>query len=170
MLCQNKHVVFWKQQISRNQQKFDKHFIDLLNAMLAYDVLHRPSIPEISSCEWLKGKTATQEEVKEYFTNLKSSVDKAQEQQKINQDRARVQNRMAQANMQNLAFGNQFQASRGDRSKENDEEFLLKKCKIESELKKLDLDKFKFNLADLSESRKPSVLISGLEAKNLLEV
>jgi len=163
-------MLFWKEQMKRTRQKFSKDFIDLIDAMLAYDVLHRPTIPEILSCEWLKGKTATKDEVKEYFASLKPTVNSAQEQQKINEDRMRAQNRMAQANMQNLAFGDNFKASRGDSGKETDEEFLLKKCKIESELKKLDLDKFKFNLADLSESRKPSVLISGLEAKNLLEV
>jgi len=47
LLTQNKHVHFWKQHMISNKQKFDKHFIDLINSMLAFDPLNRPTIPEI---------------------------------------------------------------------------------------------------------------------------
>jgi serine/threonine protein kinase len=47
LLCTNKHVLFWKQNMQRRQMKFSKEFIDLMNAMLAFDPLNRPTIPEI---------------------------------------------------------------------------------------------------------------------------
>lgn len=167
LLCTNKHPLFWKQNMQRRQMKFDKDFINLMNAMFAFDPLNRPTIPEIQACDWLKGKTATQEQVRDYFTKCKAAVDHSQEQQKIKDDKMKMQNKQAQANMQNLAFGQMFQASRGN---DDDPEQLLKKAKIEASLKKIDFEQYKFNLADLKESRKPSVLVSGLDAKNLLEV
>jgi len=47
LLCTNKHVLFWKQNMQKRQMAFKKEFIDLMNAMLAFDPLNRPTIPEI---------------------------------------------------------------------------------------------------------------------------
>jgi len=95
------------------------------------------------------------------------AVDDALEQQKIQEDKMKIQKKQAQANMQNLAFGGMFQAKRGN---DEDPEHLLKKSQIEAKLKKIDFEKYKFSPTNLKESRKPTDLVSGLDAKNLLEV
>jgi len=95
------------------------------------------------------------------------AVDDALEQQKIQEDNQKMQKKQAQASMQNLAFGDMFKAKRGH---DDDPELLLKKAEIESRLKQVDFEKYKFGLTDIKESRKPSVLVSGLDARKLLEI
>jgi len=96
----------------------------------------------------------------------KSVVDKVTEQQKLKEDKQKLIQKNARLNMQNLAFGN-IQATRGDG---DDPDRQIKKAKIQTELNKIDFESYKFNLADLKESRKPSVIVSGLDSKDLLEV
>ena len=167
LLCTNKHVLFWKQHMHRNQMQFNKDFIDLMNAMLAFDPLNRPTIPEILSHAWLQGQTATSEQVKDYFSKCKLVVDSSLEQQKIDEDKNKIMKKQAQQNMNNFAFGQMNQVCRGEGQ---DEEQLVKRAEIESKLNQLSFEKHKFPLIDIKENRKPTTLVSGIDSKSLLEV
>lgn len=50
-----------------------KEFLDLMVGMLQPDVTKRYTMDKIKNHEWLKGETATPEQVKEHFYKLKES-------------------------------------------------------------------------------------------------
>lgn len=57
--CTNQHTEFWKEQRKQIRQKdtafdFSKHFMSLVNSMLAFDPTHRPTVGEILSSEWMR--------------------------------------------------------------------------------------------------------------------
>ena len=82
LLCTNKHRTFWAAH-SRNKpgkkKFFSKSFKDLINAMLAFDPVQRPSLADIKASKWFKGSVPSEKEMKEEFAQRKQAVDKAQE-------------------------------------------------------------------------------------------
>ena len=80
LICMNNHEKFWAYHSRKKQggiKFFSPEFINLINAMLAFDPTQRPSIAEIKAHAWYKGEVPTSDQIVEEFTGRKAQVDEA---------------------------------------------------------------------------------------------
>lgn len=80
LVIANRLDLFWKFH-SRSKPGgldfFSPEFMDLINGMLQYEPIHRPSLAEIKCHPWLQGPIATEQEIKEEFLKRKQMLDQA---------------------------------------------------------------------------------------------
>jgi len=108
---------------------------------------------------WMKGETATHEQVLEYFKLRKVKVDAELENQKREQERIKQMKAQARSNAQNFAFGGTV----AFRSIENEEPFTNHVRLIETMIREEN-----FHLPVSTKALKPSTLVSGLPAVGFL--
>jgi len=162
LICKNKHNEFWKAFIHRKKMKLDSKFIDLMNSMLAFDPINRPTIPEIMCSPWVNGATATHAEVKEYFGSMKITDDEYQEAERLAKDKLKnLKKEKKQENMNCVKNNNIKFATRGPG---DDEDKMLREIKIKAEINKLDFDNIKFPTVDLDKLRQ-NTIVSGVDAR-----
>lgn len=85
LICMNNHEKFWNFHARKKPNGlkfFSSEFMNLLNAMLAFDPTQRPSIAEIKAHAWYKGEVPTHAQISEEFTARKTKVDEAVEAKK----------------------------------------------------------------------------------------
>jgi len=76
LICMNNHQKFWAAHSRRKPEGFfSMEFINLMNAMLAFDPTQRPSLSEIKAHAWFNAPTATHEEITQEFTQRKQKVE-----------------------------------------------------------------------------------------------
>lgn len=80
----NRLDLFWKLH-SRNKpgglEFFSAEFMDLINQLLGFDPIHRPSLAEIKAHDWYNGPVPSYDEVKEEFVQRKHKLDEANMQE-----------------------------------------------------------------------------------------
>lgn len=106
LICMNNHEKFWNYHSRKKPNGikfFSPDFINLINAMLAFDPTQRLSIAEIKAHPWYKGEVPTKEQIKEEFLARKAKVD-----EEVNKKKKEIEERtaMAQRNQAqvNVAF------------------------------------------------------------------
>ena len=65
-LAANRADIFWKKHTKGKPtggEVYSESFMELIQMMMQYDSVHRPSLMEIFSHEWTQGDTATDEEI-----------------------------------------------------------------------------------------------------------
>lgn len=83
LLITDRNSTFWEAH-SRNKEKgfFSNDFINLINTLLAYDPFNRISLSELISHPWMKGKTCSNNEIKNIFTSRHRQVTEKMEEEK----------------------------------------------------------------------------------------
>lgn len=76
-IAANRYDMFWKiqQKALGTEAAVSESFKDLINFMLAFDPIERPSLAEIRQHEWMKGPVATKDQVLEEFKKRKEIID-----------------------------------------------------------------------------------------------
>lgn len=85
LICMNNHEKFWAFHARKKPNGinfFSKDFMNLINAMLAFDPTQRPSIAEIKAHPWYKGHVPSHVEVIQEFTQRKAKVDEENDKKK----------------------------------------------------------------------------------------
>lgn len=98
LICMNNHEKFWhfhSRKKPNGAAFFSADFMNLINAMLAFDPTQRPSIAEIKSHSWYRGEVPTHEQVLAEFQQRKAKVEEENEKKK-REIEARRQQRPAQ--------------------------------------------------------------------------
>ncbi len=63
LICTNKHEEFWQTHSRDKPEKskfYSKEFKQLMNGLLSFDPVQRPSLAEIKNHAWYKGKMPTE--------------------------------------------------------------------------------------------------------------
>lgn len=98
LICMNNHEKFWhfhSRKKPNGAAFFSADFMNLINAMLAFDPTQRPSIAEIKSHPWYRAEVPTHEEVLAEFQQRKAKVEQENDKKK-KEIEARKQQRPAQ--------------------------------------------------------------------------
>ena len=104
LICMNNHEKFWNfhsRKKPNGLKFFSAEFINLINAMLAFDPTQRPSIAEIKAHPWYKGDVPTHDQIKEEFLQRKAKVD-----EEVAKKRKEIEDKksMAKGGQVNVAF------------------------------------------------------------------
>ena len=85
LICMNNHEKFWhfhSRKKPNGAAFFSAEFMNLINAMIAFDPTQRPSIAEIKSHAWYRGEVPTHEQVLAEFQQRKAKVEEENEKKK----------------------------------------------------------------------------------------
>lgn len=85
LICMNNHQKFWTYHSRKKPNGinfFSEEFMNLMNALLAFDPTQRPSIAEIKSHKWYNGETSTAEQIHAEFSARKANVEQMLAKQK----------------------------------------------------------------------------------------
>ena len=63
LICTNKHQDFWTVHQAARSEPYSSEFKDLMNGLLAFDPVQRPSLAEIKNHPWYLGELPTREEI-----------------------------------------------------------------------------------------------------------
>lgn len=129
--------IFWKthsKSKDEGEKFFSEGFKQIISGCMQLDVNHRPTISEVLAHPWMKGDTATREEIVEEFKKREIIVKKA-----IEEDKAAKAIEKARQNQQFRAFRTMRSAGvKDDEEKKfdlNDEELMKPDKKLEKHVK-----------------------------------
>lgn len=126
LLCANRADLFWKAH-SKNKPGgadfFSKEFMDLITSMLQFDPSHRLSMAEVKAHPWYNGPVATLADIQQEFAMRKASIDKENEEKRIQKEQEKAQRATggfaAQRRQYRKGTVNRSEPSRGDGEEEN---------------------------------------------------
>lgn len=120
-IAANRADIFWRSH-SKNKPGgeafFSTEFKDLVQSLLQLDPAQRPTIAEVQAHPWMKGDTATADQVKKEFAKREVLVKKAAEEDKAQKDQEKAK-KSAQSG------GKKRQAYRAIGQENSGEKFML---------------------------------------------
>lgn len=132
LFCTNKIETFWTAHQKHKKEKdfFPEPFKNLINQMLEFDSLKRPTIEQIRQHAWFKGDILTMDQLKKEFNKRKDVVEKELETQRMKKALEREKQKQKEK-AQNFAYT----GIKGFRSIGADSEFASVEEAFKEELK-----------------------------------